>query len=147
MPVSAFIDLLLDQWRLLRPEIPCPVQMQDGQQPEVQIEPTLQQALMNMLNNAADSSPAGLELSVRWNTHTWSVLILDFGAGVSRELSEQLGSQFVSTKATGMGVGLVLTQATLNRVGGTVNLFPQAQGGTLTEITLPLKLPAGPEHG
>jgi signal transduction histidine kinase len=31
------------------------------------VEATLQQALVNMLNNAADSSPQGLELRVTWN--------------------------------------------------------------------------------
>jgi two-component system sensor histidine kinase RegB len=105
------------------------------------VEATLQQALVNMLNNAADSSPQGLELRVTWNAAHWTLLIRDFGAGISNELAAKLGTRFITTKADGMGVGLVLSQATLNRLGGTVNLFPAETGGTLTVITLPLRLP------
>ena len=143
LTLGDFILQLTEQWRLLRPEVHSPLQIQNGTPPLIQVDLTLQQALMNMLNNAADSSPAGLELSVRWDNEAWSLLIRDYGEGLNREVTEQLGSRFISTKASGMGVGLVLTQATLNRLGGTVNLFPQVSGGTLTEITLPLKLASG----
>jgi len=146
LALGEFILQLIDQWRLLRPEVQSPLKVQNGPTPLIQVDLTLQQALMNMLNNAADSSPAGLELSVRWDKEMWSFLIRDYGEGISREVAEQLGSRFISTKASGMGVGLVLTQATLNRLGGTVNLFPQVKGGTLTEITLPLKLATGHTH-
>jgi len=45
--------------------------------PEIQVEATLQQALVNMLNNAADSSPEGLELRVKWTGTHWTLLAHD----------------------------------------------------------------------
>jgi two-component system sensor histidine kinase RegB len=55
-----------------------------------------------------------------------------------REIQEQLGRSIISTKPDGMGVGLVLSQATINRLGGKVSMFPLDGSGTLTEIVLPL---------
>jgi two-component system sensor histidine kinase RegB len=65
--------------------------------------------------------------------------VRDFGAGIMREIQEQLGTSIISTKSDGMGVGLVLSQATINRLGGRVSLFPLEGRGTLTEIELPLQ--------
>jgi len=135
--LRAFIQGLLDQWQLLRPELPCKVFMQVGEGPRINVEPTLQQALTNLLNNAADASPTGIELSLYWNESHWTLQIRDHGAGLDREVAEQLGTRIASTKDGGLGVGWVLSQATVNRLGGSVSLFPQDGGGTLTEVTLP----------
>jgi len=142
-----FIQALLDQWQLLRPELPCEVFMQVGEGPQVAADSTLQQALINLLNNAADASPRGIELSLHWDSRQWTLRIRDHGEGLSREVAEQLGTRIASTKEGGLGVGWVLSQATLNRLGGSVSLYPQEGGGTLTEITLPCASPAGVEHG
>jgi len=64
--------------------------------------------------------------------------VRDDGPGIARELLEQLGTTIQSSKPGGMGVGLVLSQATLNRLGGSVSLYPQQPRGTLTVIELPL---------
>lgn len=132
-----FMQLLLDQWQLLRPELHCKVYMQVGEGPRIPADTTLQQALINLLNNAADASPAGIELSLHWDTRQWTLQIRDHGEGLSREVAEQLGTRIVSTKEGGMGVGWVLSQATINRLGGSVSLYPQDGGGTLTEVLMP----------
>ncbi len=155
-----FVQALLDQWQLLRPEVTCKLAVQAGVAPSIWLDVTLQQALINMLNNAADASTQGLECELAWDTENWSLKIRDFGEGIHPELEEQLGTRIVSTKTNGLGVGLVLSQATVNRLGGRVSLYPvvrtgkEVQGtrtsgnlpgtltanlqGTLTEIVLPL---------
>jgi len=132
-----FMQLLLDQWQLLRPELHCKVYLQVGEGPLIPADTTLQQALINLLNNAADASPAGIELSLHWDARQWTLQIRDHGEGLSREVAEQLGTRIASTKEGGMGVGWVLSQATINRLGGSVSLYPQDGGGTLTEVTMP----------
>lgn len=136
--LSTFMRELLDQWQLLRPEIFCTVNTQAGASPSIDVDLTLRQALINLLNNAADASPGGIELQIGWNSHECCLQVRDFGAGLMRELQEQLGTRIVSTKADGMGVGLVLSQATITRLGGKVRLYPLEGSGTLTEIVLPL---------
>lgn len=138
-----FIGELHDQWRLVRPDVACGVTWQDGvdagrdPDPGVDVDPTLQQALINMLNNAADASPRGIDVTLRWDAHQWQMLIRDHGEGISHDVAGHIGTRIVSTKEGGMGVALVLSQATLNRLGGNVSLHELREGGTLTEITLP----------
>lgn len=141
MTITALIDELVEQWQLLRPEVTCYVQMPRDNCPQLQVDPTLEQALMNLLNNAADASPDGIGIQVAWEKHHWTLQIRDNGPGIPRELAEQLGTTIQSGKPGGMGVGLVLSQATLGRLGGSVSLFPQQPHGTLTVIELPLVPP------
>ena len=140
-----FVQTLLEQWQLLRPEVTCTMTMQTGADPALWLDTTLQQALINMLNNAADASAQGLECELAWDAEIWSLKIRDFGEGINPELEEQLGTRIIRTKTNGLGVGLVLSQATVNRLGGKVSLYPlvlternNRVQGTLTEIVLPL---------
>ncbi|MGV3590491.1 MAG: ATP-binding protein [Gammaproteobacteria bacterium] len=141
--LRAFISELHDQWRLVRPDVACGVTWQDGTNvdmeldPRVDVDPMLQQALINMLNNAADASPRGIDVALRWDAQQWQMLIRDHGEGISHDVAGHIGTRIVSTKEGGMGVALVLSQATLNRLGGNVSLHELREGGTLTEITLP----------
>lgn len=150
LPLDRFLSHLLGQWQLLRPEVPCRFEWASGPAPEADVDPTLNQALINILNNAADASPQGMELQLDWTDSHWRLRVRDFGAGVPRELREQLGTRVVSTKEGGMGIGLVLSQATINRLGGNVSLYPQMEHkqirGTLTEVVLPLKAPRAADH-
>ena len=68
--------------------------------------------------------------------------IRDHGPGVTLSIADQLGDTFVSTKTKGLGIGLFLTHATINRFGGGVSLYNHPEGGTLTEVTLPRSDPA-----
>lgn len=143
--LRAFMQSVLEQWQLLRPEVTCEVTIQAGDDPSIWFDATLQQALINMLNNSADASAERLECELAWNLESWFLKIRDFGEGVHPELAKHLGTRINSTKANGLGVGLVLSQATVNRLGGRVSLYPftrTEQGGsargTLTEIVLPL---------
>ena len=97
----------------------------------------LTQALLNLLNNAADASPDNLLIRLDWD-HQWiKVTIRDHGAGVPLAIAEQLGKPFFTTKGKGFGLGLFLSQASVTRAGGTVKLYNHEGGGTLTELRLP----------
>jgi two-component system, sensor histidine kinase RegB len=132
-----FIRDLADQWQLIRPDVGLALYVAEGTEPVVQVDNMLQQALINILNNAADASPQHIEVSLNWSSTHWMLQIRDFGAGINLELSEQLGTRIVSTKESGMGVGLVLSQATINRLGGTASIYPHPDGGSLTEVAFP----------
>jgi two-component system sensor histidine kinase RegB len=60
------------------------------------------------------------------------------GAGLSEEVARQAGSAFFTTKSEGRGLGLLLANATIERLGGTVSLSNNPQGGASTELTLPI---------
>ena len=99
---------------------------------------TLRAALMNLLNNAADTSPQGIEILVHWDASNFILEIRDQGAGLSEEAALKAGSAFFTTKSAGRGLGLFLANATIERLGGTVRLSNNPQGGASTELALPL---------
>ncbi|MDE3738419.1 MULTISPECIES: ATP-binding protein [Pseudomonas] len=136
--VIEWLEVTLNRWHLMRPEATYRYQcMGLGVAPRLKPPADLTQALLNLLNNAADACPEKLDIRVNWD-HQWMVLtIRDHGAGVPLAIAEQLGRPFFTTKGKGFGLGLFLSQASVTRAGGTVKLYNHEEGGTLTELRLP----------
>ena len=137
--IPAFIEQILEQWGLLRPEVRLNQKfIAANESPQIHVDSTLQQAIVNILNNAADASPEGIDLAVDWNTENWTLTIRDYGKGVDEEMMAYLGSEIVSNKEKGMGVGMILSQASIERMGGEVSISSHPEKGTLTQIRLPV---------
>lgn len=133
-----WLEATLNRWHLMRPEATYRYQcLGVGLAPRLRPPADLTQALLNLLNNAADACPDKLDIRLDWD-HQWMVLsIRDQGAGVPLAIAEQLGRPFFTTKGKGFGLGLFLSQASVTRAGGTVKLYNHEEGGTLTELRLP----------
>ena len=101
----------------------------------------LQQAILILLNNAADASPHDVQIAGRWDEDTLRLLVGDRGPGVDTAALGKLGRAFFTTKQAGKGtgMGLVLTASTLDRLGGKVTWTNRPEGGLAAEITLPLR--------
>ena len=108
--------------------------------PEIVAEQTLSQAIVNILNNAADSSPENVEISARWNEQELTLEISDRGQGLTPDAARTAGQPFFSTKAPGqgLGLGLFLAHATLRRLGGSVQMYNREGGGLCTQLIMPL---------
>ncbi len=139
-PVDQWLRNLLTRWQLMRPEaswqwLPVPT----SSAPQVQASPELGQAVLNLLNNAADACAEGIEITLDWDPQRVCLHIRDHGPGVPLDIAEQLGTAFLTTKGKkGFGLGLFLSLAAVERIGGSVRLFNQEGGGTLTEVLLPI---------
>ncbi|MGS2743898.1 ATP-binding protein [Halomonas sp. LS-001] len=130
---------VVQRWLVLRPDVSHHLQVSERRgRPWLAVDATLDQALTNLLNNAADANPEGISIRLDWQNDSVIIDIRDHGPGISMSIADQLGDTFVSTKSKGMGIGLFLTHATINRFGGGVSLYNHPDGGTLTEVTLPL---------
>ena len=114
-----------------------------GSSPRLMPPTDLTQALLNLLNNAADACPDKMDISLNWDSQWTRLSIRDHGAGVPLAIAEQLGRPFFTTKGKGFGLGLFLSQASVTRAGGTVKLYNHEEGGTLTELRLPRAFGAG----
>lgn len=144
--VVSFAQQIREQWSLLRPETPLELSVSTpGESPAILLDTTLQQAVMNILNNAADASPERVEMEVAWDDASWSLRVRDFGDGIREEVVKYLGSEIISDKDKGMGVGMILTQASINRLGGRIMIAPHPQKGTVTEIRMPFDAREGRE--
>lgn len=139
---DGWIKGLLERWQLMRPEASWQLKpLPPGPAPHIQDSPELGQSILNLLNNAADACPENISVQVEWNTARLRLCIRDYGPGVPLHIAEQLGTAFVTTKGKkGFGLGLFLSQAAVERIGGSVKLFNQDGGGTLTEVILPLAI-------
>jgi len=140
-PADEFMAEVLDEWQLLRPTAQYHYDSSGVQPaPQINVDVTLRAALMNLLNNAADASPRPIQIHARRGRSSFTLEIRDHGTGLSDEASLKAGSAFFTTKKEGRGMGLLLANATIERMGGTVRLFNREEGGATTELTLPIAL-------
>ncbi|MFN2408735.1 MAG: ATP-binding protein [Halomonas sp.] len=138
LDAETWLEGVVQRWLVLRPDVSHRLDIADRRgRPWLAVDATLDQALTNLLNNAADANPEGVAIGLDWHSDRIVIDIRDHGPGVAMSIADQLGDTFISTKSKGMGIGLFLTHATINRFGGGVSLYNHPEGGTLTEVTLP----------
>ena len=138
-PADALMAEVVNEWQLLRPTAQYRYHGNGSRPvPRINADVTLRAALMNLLNNAADASPQPIEIHARWDAANFTLEIRDQGGGLSEEAALKAGSAFFTTKKEGRGLGLLLANATIERLGGTVRLFNREEGGAATELTLPV---------
>lgn len=141
LALDEFLNSVVENCRLMRPRavITCCC---DGTRPapEIVVEQGLRQAIMNLLNNAADASPEQVNVDGQWNERELRIRISDRGRGIPPEAADKIGRVFFTTKqpGEGSGVGLMLSSTIIGRFGGSIKLFNQPEGGACTEVRLPL---------
>lgn len=139
VPVHGYLLDTVDQWIHMRPEVAVtPYLVGSQSQPCILTERTLSQAIITMLNNAADASPQAVELHAKWDIDHLTLEICDRGAGLGPVASAKIGNTPFSTKEQGLGLGLYLAHAAIKRVGGQVSLLDRPGGGTCARVELPL---------
>ena len=140
-PADEFLKQTLNAWQETRPEATLRVhQPPAGTAPNIVAEPTLKQALINVLNNAADVSTGAIEVRAAWDDGELSVDVIDAGPGFSNHDLQRAGHATFSTKAEGqgMGIGLYLARAALERFGGSLTLSNRTSGGVHARILIPV---------
>ncbi len=112
--------------------------------PDVLIDKVpVQQVVVNLVRNAAEAmrDSERRELKIRdWLTANKRVAveICDTGPGLAPEVSAQLFQPFVTTKASGMGMGLSICRSIVNSHGGSIRAEALAEGGTRFIFDLPV---------
>jgi len=135
---DAYMREVSTQWQMMRPRAEIRLrQDSDGLAPELVADITLTQALYNLLNNAADASPKGMMLAFGWNDDSLWLEIGDQGPGFPQYILDHSGQPEISTKTTGSGLGLFLSRAVLERLGGKLELSNPVDGGACAQVILP----------
>ncbi len=142
---DSFLDEILAKWLLMRPAVSVDCRWSDAvPAPAIIVEQTLSQALINLFNNAADASPSAVEIRGRSEADQIVIEIKDRGPGLSAEVARRAGEVFFSAKSpAGLGIGIFLANATIERFGGKVRIFNREGGGACTQIALPILAAAG----
>ena len=146
--LDALFEAIAQRFRALRPEVVLRLRSDgDLPAPEIYADRALQQAILVLLDNAADASPRDVELTARWNSGVLEVSIEDRGSGLPAGDLGKLGRVFFTTKppGKGTGLGLVLAANTTRQLGGTLRWENRRGGGTRVSMVLPLRALELPE--
>lgn len=134
-----FIEQLVMEFRAAHPLAKLHLTV-DTRAPVVSIIPdrTLHQALLNILNNAAEASPDGAALEVQETRERLQLIISDDGPGIAEDVRQRLGhAPLPRREGGGLGLGLYLAITTLERLGGSVEFQARSPGGTRVKVDLP----------
>jgi two-component system sensor kinase FixL len=109
----------------------------------------IQQVLVNLIRNAAQAMaerpvPAGesalpCDVTVAASMTapgTVEISVTDTGPGLAPEVAERLFEPFVTTRTSGMGVGLSISRSIVEAHGGRLWAEPNPGGGTVFRFTL-----------
>ena len=141
--IDRWIEKLVAYWRSMRPQaaprLSVPGSTDLAPPPRIFGEATVEQALLSLLNNAADASPADIDIVVHWTRERMQMEILDRGPGFDAALLQHAGRKFFSTRPEGAGIGLFLAHAAISHHGGSISIEARSSGGTLVRVDLPLR--------
>ncbi|BAZ93243.1 two-component sensor histidine kinase [Thiohalobacter sp. COW1] len=138
MRADLFLQQLLREWKRSQPDTFVHTHWEDQcRTAPIMVDRMLNQALINILDNAAQASPDQVEWRAHIDQDELIMEILDRGAGLTSEAKQRVGKEPFTTKPEGMGLGLFLAHAVISRLGGYVTLFNRDGGGLCTRIQLP----------
>jgi len=100
------------------------------------------QVLLNLMRNAVEAmhGRARRELVVRTvpGNGKVEVRVSDTGPGIASEIRDRLFQPFITTKSSGMGVGLSICRSIVESHGGAISVHDAPMGGTEFRFTLPI---------
>lgn len=141
--IQAYCNSIIDRWQLMRPAIYFTVDFSENLvQQTIAYDSRLDHAIINLLNNAADASPDNIAIKITSDPSNLHWRICDQGEGIAEEVLRRLGKEAVTTKASGLGLGMLLSHSTIKRYGGQVSQSANIPQGTITDIILPLQIAA-----
>lgn len=111
-------------------------------------ESQLRQVLMNLLINAMEAVRTGgrIEIRIRPSVdeqhNPWTTIeVTDDGCGLPAELGQRIFDPFVSTKETGVGLGLSICRRIVESHDGKIRCQTRPEGGSLFTVQLPTRQP------
>lgn len=146
LAVPSAVDLVrvVGQWRLIRPTID--LQRSGALPASLRVDPAIAHLLQALLNNAADAGEAASEprvdLHLEYGYGALRGEVRDYGRGFDPDQTLlPATSLFNSGKPGGLGVGLALSHATVEQMGGEMTMTAADGGGTRIRFYLPLGSP------
>jgi two-component system, sensor histidine kinase RegB len=131
-----FLERLVHEVMLLQPQ--ANIEWQDKIECQLKVSPLFEQSLLALINNAIEAADQKIEISLYQKQQFLVFDILHDGDKVSEELLKVLGRQAVESGKNGLGLGYYLANATIERLGGRLQIVNQTPG-VLTRVEFPLQ--------
>jgi two-component system sensor histidine kinase RegB len=130
---------VVERWQLVRPAIE--LRRSGTATGRERLDAAAGHLLLALLNNAADAGEQNgrrlVELRLDVDGTSLSGSIRDHGPGFDAAESVLPGTLFRTSKPGGLGIGLALSHATVERLGGTLAMQAAEGGGVIVSFTLP----------
>jgi two-component system sensor kinase FixL len=101
----------------------------------------IQQVVLNLVRNAIEAMEAvdrrELTITTRSIGDKIETSVADTGPGIAPELADRLFQPFVTTKKSGMGLGLSICREIVEAHHGHLTAAARPSGGTVFRLTLP----------
>lgn len=138
--LHGLLQLRLAAWRALRPEVALETTLPAGEGPAVSVPPAFWPAFYNLLNNAAEAAGTSpVVVDAAWQAGWLTLDITNtHGSFDPARLARAGLTPLESSKPAGLGLGVLLTHATLSRLGGHLALVNRPEGGVVARVRLPL---------
>jgi two-component system sensor histidine kinase RegB len=111
-------------------------------QHQIMIDSSFIPAVLNVINNAVLASKKNnvdkINISHQCKDTQWCITIRDFGQGFSQEHLKLLGNVPLQSEQ-GLGMAMLLSNASFERLGGELQLSNHREGGAMVHISLPLQ--------
>lgn len=131
-----WLQTQLQRWQLSHPKAMWEMTEEDDQQARIASSPLLDQALLNLLDNAAEAGQQTIRLHSRCDNGFWCLDIHQPDPEAASTLADYMPYQ--SSKQHGMGIGHYLSNASVEQFGGAIQLRHANDGGSLCCLRLPL---------
>jgi two-component system sensor histidine kinase AtoS len=123
--------------------------------PQVPLDESLcEQAFLNLVQNAYEAMEehgGTLRVEARMATVNGregeQLVLADTGPGIPDALREEIFNPFVTTKKTGVGLGLSIVSKIVDGHGGSIRVENSAQGGAVFTLFFPLQGTGEPQPG
>jgi two-component system nitrogen regulation sensor histidine kinase NtrY len=103
----------------------------------------LKRAVLNLIDNAVEAGATEIDVATRWDRGAGRVqaVVADNGPGIAHDLRDRLFLPYVSTKTTGMGLGLPIVHQIVTDHGGQIRVDDNPPKGSRFIIDLPVIQP------
>lgn len=111
----------------------CNLQMEQCEIPDVLFdENEIRQLILNLVRNGYEAMEPGRTLTIKtWCDSNEAVLsVCDSGKGIPQAILEKLGTPFLTTKASGTGLGLAVCYRIADRHGAKIEVNTSEKGTT-----------------
>ena len=137
--VRALFDRVIADWTAARDFGRAAYRDGFGSDVPIVSDVVLQQAVFNLLDNAAEASPQAIAVALTRRGDSLVLTVCDEGPGFAAAQLADLGKPYNSSKAElGRGLGLFLVGNVARKLGGTLRARNPARGGAEVTLELPL---------